>query len=82
MHRLGAIRGIWIHAENLWTGDISARSRQILNIMPRLSLVTVQLGGLSMIWLVICAVTLAVSVGVCATAVAMQPNQSRSQSEV
>jgi hypothetical protein len=35
-----------------------------------------------MIWLVICAVTLAVSVGICATAVAMQPNQSRSQSEV
>jgi hypothetical protein len=35
-----------------------------------------------MIWLVICAVTLAVSVGVCATAVAMQPNQNRSQSEV
>jgi Na+-transporting NADH:ubiquinone oxidoreductase subunit NqrC len=35
-----------------------------------------------MIWLVVCAVTLAVSVAVCATAVAMQPNQSRGQSEV
>jgi len=71
-----------IRIAKLWTGGISARSRQILNIMARLSLATVQLGGLSMIWLVICAVTLAVSVGVCATAVAMQPSQSRSQSEV
>jgi len=79
---LGTIKGTTIHIAKLWTGDISARSRQILNIMARLSLPTVQLGGLSMIWLVICAVTLAVSVGVCATAVAMQPNQSRSQSEV
>jgi hypothetical protein len=35
-----------------------------------------------MMWLVICAVALAVSVGICATAVLMQPNQSRSQSEV
>jgi hypothetical protein len=30
-----------------------------------------------MVWLVICAVALAVSVGVCATAVVMQPNQSQ-----
>jgi hypothetical protein len=30
-----------------------------------------------MMWLVICAVALAVSVGICATAVLMQPNQSR-----
>jgi len=35
-----------------------------------------------MVWLVICAVALAVSVGVCATAVIIQPNQSRSQPEV
>src|SRR5215510_2074312 len=40
------------------------------------------IGGPGMVWLVICAVALAVSVGVCATAVIIQPNQSRSQPEV
>jgi len=34
-----------------------------------------------MVWLVICAVTLALSVGICAAAVLMQPNQSHSQPE-
>jgi hypothetical protein len=39
-------------------------------------------GGRSMMWLIICAVTLAVSVGVCAAAVLMQPGESRSQTEI
>lgn len=39
-------------------------------------------GGWSMMWLIICAVILAVSVGVCAAAVLMQPGESHSQTEM